>query len=634
MRFAPQFLDEIKARIPVSRIVGRKVLLKKKGHEFWGLSPFKTEKTPSFSVNDIKGFYHCFATQEHGDIFTFLIKTEGLSFLEAVERLALEAGVKLFNGLYNSEADRECEYRRLALLMTEAANFFKKQLYTEFGGQARDYLAKRQLDDDVISKFELGYAPNDRYKLKTHLSNKGFSEFDMIRSGMLVGGSDIRQSYDRFRNRVIFPIHDFKGQVVAFGGRALRAEAPAKYLNSPETPLFRKRHLLYNAHRARESAFRKHELITVEGYMDVIALSRVNILQTVAPLGTSLTKEQLQLMWRIAPEPIMCFDGDQAGHRAAYRALDVAFPILKPGRSLRFIFLSDGLDPDDVIRQRGVETMRSLIDLAKPLEEVLWQREWEADIWSTPERKAALDARFNILIEQIADTGVKSHYRWAIKQRLHDAWRFNSFSKPQKKVSFGYEHTPQRSTYASKRRSREIQNSIFELPERAKSLEGNSLVTGHGQNYKREASLIRALINHPWLLFDFAETIAELKFFAPRHQRLCDCLLSLLTDEVELDTPIIIKHLSESCLEKDLESVMCSVDHNCDRFAEFGASKSVVTDGWKAELVAHKLRMLRSQIENAEQESLILCDENVYQRILELKKLEIATKLEVSEFER
>lgn len=629
MRFAPQFLDEVKARLPVSQVVGRKVVLKKKGHEFWGLSPFKTEKTPSFSVNDIKGFYHCFATQEHGDIFTFLIKTEGISFSEAVERLASEAGVQLPDEMKVLPSERGDERKRLLELMAVATKFFKQQLFTETGRVARDYIANRQINDDIVSCHEIGYAPNNSNSLKDHLRSAGFSEHDMILSGMLINGSNVRRPYDRFRNRVIFPIHDLKGQVVAFGGRALSSEAPAKYLNSPETPLFHKGHILYNSHRARKSAFRTGELIVVEGYMDVIALARANMVHSVAPLGTALTTEQLQMMWRMAPEPIMCFDGDQAGQKAAHRALDIALPLLKPGLSLRFVFIDNGLDPDDVIARHGASAMRALLGQAKSFEEVLWQREWKADIWSTPERRAALDTRLNTLIDRISNTSVKSHYRWAIKQRLRDAWRPSFLTKSYEKIFVRKDHAPQRLSF---RQKCNYHNNTFTLPERAESLRDNSLVTGPGQNHNREASLIRALINHPWLISDFAETIARLEFFAPRHQRLCDNLLALLIEEAELDTQTISNHLKSMHLEKDLESVMHGVHHNCDRFAEADAEENVVTKGWCAELAAHKLRMLRNQIEIAEKEHQTTNNEKAYLKLMELKKIEAAFRLEMNSF--
>jgi len=633
MRFAPQILDEIRARLPISQVVGRKVTLKKKGREFWGLSPFKTEKTPSFSVNDIKGFYHCFATQEHGDIFTFLIKTEGVSFPEAVERLAAEAGVSLPKQERAVNPERENERARLLLLMSAAADFFVQQLFTPAGRVARDYLVGRHIDDEAIAAFGLGYAPDSRNTLKAFLSEAGFSEHEMIRSGMLIGGEDIRQPYDRFRHRVIFPIHDLKGRVVAFGGRALRAEDPAKYLNSPETPLFHKGRLLYNAHRAREHAFRTGEVIAVEGYMDAIALTHAGNMQTVAPLGTALTADQLQMMWRLAPEPVMCFDGDQAGRRAAYRALDTALPMLKPGYSLRFAFLSDGLDPDDLIRQQGNSAMRAVLDQSKPFADVLWQREWEAGEWSTPERRAALETRLRTLVEQISDADVKSHYRWSMQQKLRHAWRSSVSQGAPHKTFFKKDYSSSKFSLSRKQKSAYGKQSTPLQPERAKSLQTNSLVAGGGLSQNREASLLRALVNHPCLLSEFAEIIAELEFNSPAHLRLRDGLLLLLTEELELDTETISNHMQSIGLAKDLEFIMRAAPHKGDRFAEPDVDGDEVRKGWRCAIAAHNCHMLRNQLKAADQEYRATGDETVALRIIELKKLETAAEMEASGFE-
>ncbi|MET0567751.1 MAG: DNA primase, partial [Hyphomicrobiaceae bacterium] len=318
MRFTPQFLDEIRSRLSVSQVVARKVALKKSGREYRGLSPFKSEKTPSFFVNDQKGFYHCFASGEHGDIFTFVMKTEGLSFPEVVERLASEAGVTMPKPERSDgrEAERADERTRLYELVEAAAAWFEARLKGPEGQEARRYLERRGLRRETIAEFRLGFAPVSRSALKEHLASSGFTPQEMAASGMQIAGEDIPVPYDRFRNRVMFPIRDLKGRVIAFGGRALDPDAPAKYLNSPETPLFHKGDVLFNAAKARQLAFERGRIIVVEGYMDVIALAEAGFGETVAPLGTALTEGQLQVLWRMAPEPVLCFDGDSAGRKA------------------------------------------------------------------------------------------------------------------------------------------------------------------------------------------------------------------------------------------------------------------------------------------------------------------------------
>ncbi|MFV0295519.1 MAG: DNA primase [Hyphomicrobiaceae bacterium] len=374
----PQFLDEIRARLPVSQVVGRKVALKKAGREWRGLSPFKTEKTPSFFVNDQKGFYHCFATGSHGDIFKFVMETEGLGFMEAVERLAGEAGLQTPAARPQTRSERQQadQTTRLMALMEAATKFFEAQLRGGAGETARRYIARRGLARDTVQSFRIGYSPNGRHILKDELARQGFSVADMALSGMLIAGDDIPNPYDRFRHRLMFPITDAKGRTIAFGGRALEADVPAKYLNSPETPLFHKGAVLFNAAQARQRAFERDRIIAVEGYMDVIALTEAGFGETVAPLGTALTEQQVQLLWRMAPDPILCFDGDSAGRKAAYRAVETILPHLVPGRSARFAFLPDGLDPDDLVRARGPKAFETVLSAqTRPLFDVLREKE-------------------------------------------------------------------------------------------------------------------------------------------------------------------------------------------------------------------------------------------------------------------
>jgi len=352
MRFPPQFLDELRARLPVSEVVGKRVRLKKAGREWKGLSPFNKERTPSFFVNDQKGFYHDFSSGKHGDIFSFVMESEGVTFPEAVERLAGLAGMAMPKMSRQAEVE-EGRRRTLHEVVGLAAQFFEATLATRSGARARGYLADRGLDPATQLKFRIGYAPPERFALKEHLGGLGVSVDDIIAAGLLVAGDDIPIPHDRFRDRVMFPISDLGGRIVAFGGRALDKEARAKYLNSPETALFHKGRMLYNGAAARKAAHQGAPVIVVEGYVDVIALVTAGYEGAVAPLGTALTDDQLALLWKMADEPMLCFDGDAAGRRAAYRAVDLALPHLKPGKSLRFASLPQGHDPDDLVRSGG-----------------------------------------------------------------------------------------------------------------------------------------------------------------------------------------------------------------------------------------------------------------------------------------
>jgi DNA primase len=398
-------------------VVGRKVQLKKAGREWKGLSPFTAEKTPSFYVNDQKGFYHCFSSGQHGDIFTFVIETEGLSFPEAVERLAAEAGVDLPRATPEAEV-QETRRRGLHEVMELAATYFESQLSGRGGGAAREYLQRRSLGADTQRRFRIGLAPAERFALRDHLAGRDVSLELMAEAGLVITGEEIAVPYDRFRDRIIFPIEDGRGRVVAFGGRALGADAQAKYLNSPDTPLFSKGRLLYNQHRARGPAHDAGSVVAVEGYVDAIALSAIGVANVVAPLGTALTEDQLALMWRLADEAILCFDGDKAGRRAAYRALDVALAVLPTGKSLRFAILPEGQDPDDLARSGGRAAIEAVLAGARPLVDMLWAREIEAAPVDTPESRAAAAKRLRDAIAPIRDDTLKRFYRAEIEKRI------------------------------------------------------------------------------------------------------------------------------------------------------------------------------------------------------------------------
>src|ERR1700758_1616041 len=417
MRFTPQFLEDIRARLPVSEVVSKRVKLKRAGREWKGLSPFQQEKTPSFTVNDQKGFYHDFSSGKHGNIFDFVMETEGVSFPEAVERCAAIAGVPLPAATPDA-ARHEQRRRTLHDVMELAAKFFTDTLAARTGAKARGYLGDRAISPAAQLQFRLGYSPADRFALKEHLGSLGISTEDMVEAGLLIAGDDIPVPYDRFRDRVMFPITDARGRVIAFGGRALEKDVAAKYLNSPETPLFHKGDNLYNLATARAAAHNGASLIVVEGYVDVIAMVTSGFGAAVAPLGTALTENQLALIWKMSDEPILCFDGDRAGQKAAWRAADLALPLLKPGKSLRFALLPEGQDPDDLARSGGRGAIEEVIAASRGLVDVVWAREVEGGNFATPERRAALEARIGELSNAIRDEVVRRYYRQDLAERL------------------------------------------------------------------------------------------------------------------------------------------------------------------------------------------------------------------------
>lgn len=429
MPFSEDLLDEIRERLPVSEVVGRRVKLRRQGREWAGLSPFTKEKTPSFFVNDQKGFYHDFSSNRHGDIFRFVMETEGLSFPEAVERLAVEAGVDL--PLRGAVSDPVRERRKSILEIIElAVQFFEAQLLSRDGERARAYLARRQIAPATQREFRLGFAPPGRTALKQHLLGKGVSQEMMIEAGLVIAGDNIAVPYDRFRDRLIIPIQDSRGRVVAFGGRALSDDVVPKYLNSAESAHFHKGSLVFNLHRAREPAFHDGSVVVVEGYLDAITVYQAGLRSVVATMGTSFTEDQIEALWRISPEPIVCFDADRAGLSAANRAVDRILPLLRPGKTFRFAFLVEGKDPDELIRDRGVGAFKAVLEGSRPLWDVLWERESALPV-DTPDARAALEARLYALIATIKDRAIQANYRGTARIALSELfWDATRRQKP------------------------------------------------------------------------------------------------------------------------------------------------------------------------------------------------------------
>src|SRR5579863_10634738 len=420
MAFPPGFLDELRSRVSLADLVGKRVRLTRKGREYGGLCPFHNEKTPSFYVVEDKGFFHCFGCGAHGDAVGFVMRSENLDFIEAIERLAGLAGLQVPQ---QTPQEREKAQRQKTLLeaLAAAAKFYEERLWSPAGQRGRDYLERRGLDEETMRRFRLGWAGEDRNALRRALTPE-FPLALLMEAGLLHASDRGGEPYDFFRERVIFPIGDRAGRVIAFGGRAL-GDAQPKYLNSPEHPLFEKGRVLYGLSAARVNATKEAEAggagaIVTEGYMDVIALHRAGFTTAVAPLGTALTEAHLAELWRLAPEPVLCFDGDTAGQRAALRALSRALPILQAEKSLRFAALPPGEDPDSLIRGAGQAVFAAILAAARPLSEMLSQAELAARPIDTPERRADLERRLMAHPGLIADRAVQSEYRRHFRDRL------------------------------------------------------------------------------------------------------------------------------------------------------------------------------------------------------------------------
>ena len=545
MAFPPGFLDELRARTTLSDVVGRKVTLKRAGREFSGLCPFHKEKTPSFTVNDRKGFFHCFGCGEHGDAIGFVMKTEGLSFPESVEKLAREVGLEVPRAT-PQERERAERASSLQEVVELAARWFERQLRLPVGRAGLDYLRGRGLSEETIEGFRLGFAPDSRDGLLATLKREGATEDRIVEAGLAIRPDDGRGAYDRFRGRVMFPINDRRGRVIAFGGRVIGPGEP-KYLNSPETPLFHKGNNLYCLDRARAASARDQPVIVAEGYMDVIALQVAGFAGAVAPLGTALTEAQLQETWKLADEPVLSFDGDNAGRRAASRAAERALPLLRPGKSLRFALLPQGEDPDSLIRNRGAAAISGLLERARPLADIVWEMETEGRPTDTPERRARLQHAIERRVEEIADLTVRDYYRTDMRDRLA---RLRAATRPAwtpgaRRTAPGWRGQPPPGPFAPGAAARRVAvDSATHLQERA---------------------LLGALVERPALLHRLAEDLAALPIDHADLSRLRASLLDAAAslgsgldpaiedgrgDEPPLETSLVLDHLAREGLAR------------------------------------------------------------------------------------
>ena len=598
MRFSASFLDDLRARLPVSEVVGKRVKLRKAGREWKGLSPFNKEKTPSFFVNDQKAAWFDFSSGKNGSIFDFVMMTEGVTFPEAVERLASMAGMALPTVTPEAEA-REERRKTLHDVAELAAKFFEATLQSRNGAKARGYLADRGIEPTTQLQFRVGYAPPDRFALKEHLGAQGIPVEDMVEVGLLVTGDDVPVPYDRFRDRVMFPIADFRGRVVAFGGRALEKDVSAKYLNSPETPLFHKGATLYNGAPARKAAHEGRQLIMVEGYVDVIAMVSAGFAATVAPLGTALTEEQLALLWKMADEPLLCFDGDPAGKRAAYRAVELALPHIKPGKSLKFATLPEGQDPDDLVRSGGREAVTDVLASARPLAEMLWLRETEAGGFDTPERRAGLDQRIAEVTTVIGDASVRKYYRQDLEARIAQLFASSERQGASRFEGGRFGTRPDR--WQKGKRGARLPTPRETLGPSSARLAVSPIVRGGRTALPaREALILLAVINHPWLLETHAEDLADLEFRHADGDRLRRAILDAGAGH-PLNSAAMRAAITARELGALLARVEASITHGSDWPARPGAAEEDVTRWWTHVVSLHrKSRTLNKELKDAE----------------------------------
>ena len=571
MTFPPQFLDEIRARVPLEGAIAKRVRLVRRGRESIGLCPFHKEKTPSFTVNEEKGFFHCFGCGAHGDVIGFLMRDEGLSFPEAVERLAGDAGLAL-PARDPRAAAKEEKRQSLYGVLESAAAWFEAELAGPRGDAARRYLGNRKVDKKTCTTFRLGFAPDSRSALRTKLEKDGVTENMILDAGLVIVPDDGRAPYDRFRGRVIFPICDLRGRVVAFGGRAL-GDAQPKYLNSPETPLFAKGSLLYGHHLAAPAARKAGRVLAVEGYMDVIALHQAGIAEAVAPLGTALTEQQLEAMWRLVEDPILCFDGDEAGVSAAARIVDRALPLINAGRSLRFALLPAGQDPDSMVRDDdGRQAMAEIVDAAIPLSAQLWKATAGGRVLNTPEARARVGKHLRDQVQRIPDRDLQNRYLF------EEFWpRLRALAKAQ---------------WPGKR----AMPAVAEVP----LSKGEALGPGkRGTAQPRERALLQILLNFPALAVEQHEALTGLHLETPRFAAVVAALIDWAESGPEPETDSLHAALARQGLEGVVEELVGQGAHFLDRPANVDHARDLFADALKRQHQRFEEQAARAEAEGA-----------------------------------
>lgn len=520
-----RFLDEIRAKVPIADVVGQRVKLVRKGREYTGLCPFHNEKTPSFTVNEAKGFYHCFGCGAHGDVIKFEMEAGGLPFMDAVTKLANRAGLKVPQ--FSHENEEEAKHRSSWYeIMELACGFFEKNLLLPSGREAFDYLARRGFDNSIIKKFRLGYAP-DNNGLHAYLTSKNVSESDMIELGLAVLSEKNGKVYDFFRNRVIIPIFDKRDRIIGYGGRVMGNEQP-KYLNSPETPIFNKRKVLYNLNYARDKAYENKRIVICEGYMDVIAQSKYGFDYAVAPLGTALTEDQIQEAWKICPEPTLCFDGDGAGIRAAIRSVDRVLPILKAGYSLKYVFLPDKMDPDEFLKAKGAEEYEKAITSTMPLADLLWRKNIQAQPTNTPEQKAMFEKNIYEEIAKITDEKVRGYYLQDMRSRI-----YNELRAPQQPAAKSSAAGTQRQT-----------------PPPSRRIVREQLKVRHNLDEKVARFILSAFVCYPELIGEFEEKVGMFEIGNAELSMFWEKMADISREHEQLDAETLWRELASAGLDK------------------------------------------------------------------------------------
>lgn len=578
MTLPKAFMDEIRARVPLSSVIGKRMKLTRAGREHKGCCPFHKEKTPSFTVNDAKGFYHCFGCGAHGDVLGFVMDHDNLQFMEAVEQLASLAGMQVPKPT-KEEAQKFQKQMSLYDLMEAAAKWYEHQLHEKQNKKILEYLIERGLSLETIKAFRLGFAP-DGDELKRYLEKAGYKIDDMKEAGLFKESERKKgEIYPFFRGRAMFPVQDFQGRVVAFGARVMPEshggppdKSAPKYINSPETSIYHKGKMLYGLSRARKVIGDGETVIVVEGYMDVIALVQAGFRASVAPLGTALTETQIEELWKVMPEdkrsPVLCFDGDPAGQRAAGRALERILPILKPDYSVKFAFLPDGYDPDDLIKQEGMPAMQRVLDNAIGLFDMMWLEEAKGRNLSQPETKAGFRFALEKRARQISDMTVQEFFIHEINQKVNDVFLTQTSTRPQRGPGHFYKGKP-------------VPPGAH-TPYRPLSVKPSPL---RGSKLAAEKALVAVMISYPELFDEFGEQLGMVEIpnadYDQLRQEVVRFLCSQENNGINLDYQAVEKHLIDSGLQGILSALFDKSLLELYKFVKPGQPLDIVRQGWR-----------------------------------------------------
>ena len=594
MKFGSQLIDEIKTRIKVSDIVSKKVKLAPRGNEFVGLSPFSNEKTPSFTVSDEKGFYHCFSSGEHGSVFDFVMKTENLTFKEAVKKLASYAGIKIEESTYKKQdvliQNKIKNLRNILRLSSDWYHYnLKRELKTN--KYLQEIFKKRNFSDNVINNFQLGYAPKRNDTLYNYLRSKNFSSKDILDSGLIIVSSKNNEKFDRFNYRIIFPIYDYFSNEVGFGGKALAPNQIGKYVNSPSTDLFKKGDLLFGWQQCKNNPMQKDELYIVEGYTDVISMHNAGFKNTVAPLGTAITTKQIICSWRISKEPLVCMDGDEAGEKAAKRIPELIFPHLKPGYSLSFCKLPSGEDPDSLIVSKNFKELNSSFENKLLLVDYVWNNLIYGKNYNTPEKRAELEQDINRLLSLINDFTVKKNYKNFFREKFFQEFRFSG---------------------------KKIQSN-----ENKKYLLNKNVIN---TNRITERILVGTIILYPSLLNDISSNFKSINFFNEKFNTLKDAIISLYSKKKTIEN----LNIRATLLNSEYKGIVLEIiDKSILLHAPFLKNKSninLILERWK-EYLEEYLKKKDTNIMKKEVNKLLTkLDKENY---LKFKKYSLSTKKKI-----